>query len=818
MAKVRAYKIAEELGIERTEFVEKARAIGVEIKSAMASVDDEEAALLREKLGVKIRQGPVIEARVIRKEGAAVIRRRKRVEPEPEPAPVEPGVPGEVPGEPAEPVLVPEEIPGGIEPVVPGVAQPEPPAEVPPGPRPEVPAPVAARGETGAVVRAKAGQEGARATQEAPDRKGRQRKQFKEVVNLREQEKIARQVTSRTTGRPQVAVDPRAFTSPRRKRRDAPSKKPAAVAPKTQKRIVRVEGDISVAELARQLGAKAAEVQGKLMALGTMVSIHQTVPLLTAEQIAKEFGYEVHDVGFQEAEYLTVSESAAGEGNLQPRPAVVTVMGHVDHGKTSLLDALRQTDVVAGEAGGITQHIGAYQVIADHHTLTFIDTPGHAAFTAMRARGAQVTDLVILVIAASEGIMPQTVEAIDHAKAADVPIVVAINKCDLPDANPQITRQRLMEHDLVTEEFGGDVLAVEVSATRKTGLDKLLEAVTLQAELSELKGDPDCRAEAVVLESELDRGRGPVATVLVKEGTLRRGDAVVSGTIYGRVRTMLDERSKVVKQAGPSMPVQVVGFSSLPEAGDLLTVVESERIAKEIATHRASQLRGRTEAPKPRLTLEDLFAEAEQTGVKELNIIVKADTQGSTEALRDALLNLSTDRVKLSVIHAAVGGVTESDVQLAFASSAIVVGFHVRPDPTARAAAEHQGVEVRLYRVIYEVVDDVRAAMVGLLPPTVKELLVGQAEVRKTFTIPRIGTIAGCYVTDGAMRRNVFCRLVRDSVQVYEGKFGSLKRFKEDVREVQSGFECGIGIEGFNDLKIGDVIEAFEHQEQPAEL
>jgi len=547
------------------------------------------------------------------------------------------------------------------------------------------------------------------------------------------------------------------------------------------------------------------------MALGTMVSIHQTVPLLTAEQIAKEFGYEVHDVGFQEAEYLTVSESAAGEGNLQPRPAVVTVMGHVDHGKTSLLDALRQTDVVAGEAGGITQHIGAYQVIADQHTITFIDTPGHAAFTAMRARGAQVTDLVILVIAASEGIMPQTVEAIDHAKAADVPIVVAINKCDLPDANPQMTRQRLMEHDLVTEEFGGDVLAVEVSATRKTGLDKLLEAVTLQAELSELKGDPDCRAEAVVLESELDRGRGPVATVLVKEGTLRRGDAVVSGTIYGRVRTMLDERSKVVKQAGPSMPVQVVGFSSL-------TVVESERIAKEIATHRASQLRGRTEAPKPRLTLEDLFAEAEQTGVKELNIILKADTQGSTEALRDALLNLSTDRVKLSVIHAAVGGVTESDVQLAFASSAIVVGFHVRPDPTARAAAEQQGVEVRLYRVIYEVVDDVRAAMVGLLPPTVKELLVGQAEVRKTFTIPRIGTIAGCYVTDGAMRRNVFCRLVRDSVQVYEGKFGSLKRFKEDVREVQSGFECGIGIEGFNDLKIGDVIEAFEHQEQPAEL
>ena len=493
-------------------------------------------------------------------------------------------------------------------------------------------------------------------------------------------------------------------------------------------------------------------------------------------------------------------------------------MGHVDHGKTSLLDALRKTNVVAGEAGGITQHIGAYQVTVDGHTLTFIDTPGHAAFTAMRARGAQVTDLVVLVIAATEGIMPQTVEAIDHAKAADVPIVVALNKCDLPDANPQMARQRLMEHGLVTEEFGGEVLAVEVSATTKMGLDKLLEAVALQAELSEPKADPGRRAEGVVLESELDRGRGPVATVLVKEGTLRRGDAVVVGTIHGRVRSMLDERGRVVKEAGPSVPVQVVGFSGLPEAGDLLNVVESERIAKDISTHRDSQLRGRAEAPKPRLTLEDLFAEAEDGGVKELNVIVKADTQGSAEALRDSLLQLPTDKVKLSVLHAAVGAVTESDVQLAAASSAIVVGFHVRPEPTARAAAETQGVDVRLYQVIYEAVDEIRAAMAGLLPPTVKESVVGQAEVRKTFTIPRIGTIAGCYVTDGTMRRNLNCRLIRDGVQVYQGRFGSLKRFKEDVREVQSGFECGIGIEGFNDVKIGDVIEAFEHEEQPAEL
>jgi translation initiation factor IF-2 len=827
MAKVRAYKIAAELGIERAEFVEKARTVGVELKSAMASVDDEEAALLREKLGAKLQRGLVTEARVTRKGLGAVIRRRKRVAPQPEPAPVEPGVPAAVqaeppaPVEPGVPAAVSEEVSSAAPPVaVPGVPESEPSLQIPPPVVPESPAPVAARAEAGAVVRGKAASpgEGTRAPQEAPDRKGRQRKQFKEVVNLREQEQIARQVTSRTTGRPHVAMNPRAFTSPRRKRRDALSKKPAAAAPKAQKRIVRVEGDISVAELARQLGAKAADVQGKLMALGTMVSIHQTVPLPTATEVANEFGYEVHDVGFQEAAYLTVSDDASGTEKLRPRPAVVTVMGHVDHGKTSLLDALRQTDVVAGEAGGITQHIGAYQVTVGDQTLTFIDTPGHAAFTAMRARGAQVTDLVILVIAASEGIMPQTVEAIDHARAADVPIVVALNKCDLPDANPQMARQRLMEHGLVTEEFGGEVLAVEVSAIQKTGLDKLLEAVALQAELNEPKADPDRRAEGVVLESQLDRGRGPVATVLVKEGTLRCGEPVVIGTIHGRVRTMLNERSEVVRQAGPSLPVRVVGLSGLPEAGDLLNVVESERIAKDIATHRESQLRGRTEAPKPRVTLEDLFAEAGGSGAKELNIIVKADTQGSAEALRDSLLQLPADKVALSVIHAAVGAVTENDVQLAAASAAIVVGFHVRPDPAARAAAESQGVDVRHYQVIYEVIDEIRAAMVGLLPPTVKELVVGQAEVRKTFTIPRIGTIAGCYVTDGTMRRNLGCRLVRDGTQVHQGKFGSLKRFKEDVREVQSGFECGIGIEGFNDVKIGDVIEAFEHEEQPAEL
>jgi translation initiation factor IF-2 len=475
--------------------------------------------------------------------------------------------------------------------------------------------------------------------------------------------------------------------------------------------------------------------------------------------------------------------------------------------------------VVAGEAGGITQHIGAYQVHVNDHSITFIDTPGHAAFTAMRARGAQVTDLVILVVAASEGIMPQTVEAIDHAKAAGVPIVVAVNKCDLPDANPRLTRQRLMEHGIVVEDFGGDALAVDVSATKKMNLDKLLEAVVLQAELIEPKADPARRAKGAVLEAELDRGRGPVATVLVQDGTLHRGDVIVVGRHWGRVRMMTDHHSESVEEAPPSMPVRVVGLSGVPDAGDIVHAVESERVAKDIVANREAREREQAAAPtRPRVSLEQLFAAAEGEGPKELQVIVKADVQGSAEALREALVKLSTEKVKVNVLHTAVGGVTESDVQLAQASNAVIVGFHVRPDAKARKLAEANGVDVRVYQIIYEALDEVRAAMAGLLPPISKEVVLGQAEVRKTFTIPKAGTVAGCYVTDGLMRRGARTRLVRDGVQVFDGRFASLKRFKDDVREVQTGFECGIGLEGFNDVKVGDVIEAYEIQEQPAQL
>jgi translation initiation factor IF-2 len=582
--------------------------------------------------------------------------------------------------------------------------------------------------------------------------------------------------------------------------------------------VVRVEGDVSVGDLARLMGAKAPEIQKKLMALGTMVSINQAISVEVARQVATDFGYEVQDVGFQEQEYLAAPQRDSDAVNRVDRPPVITVMGHVDHGKTSLLDALRKTDVVAGEAGGITQHIGAYQVTVDGKRLSFIDTPGHAAFTDMRARGAQVTDIVILVVAATEGIMPQTIEAIHHAKAAGVPIVVAINKCDLPGADPKQTRQRLMEHDLVPEEFGGDVICVDISAKAGTGLPKLLEMLALQAELLELKADPTLRGKGVVLEARLDKGRGPVATVLVQEGTIKRGDIVVVGTHWGRIRAMEDEKGQRVKAAGPSVPIQLTGLNGVPESGQELHAVESERVAKEIVDHRLGQLRAKPAEARPTFTLDEFFARAAGGGIKELPIVLKADVHGSVEALREALVKLSTDSVKVNVLHAGVGAINETDVMLAKASGAIIAGFQVRPDPAARKAAEGQGVDVRVYKVIYELVDEVRAAMVGLLPPTVTEEFRGRAEVRDTFTVPKVGTIAGCYVAEGKVNRGDPCRLVRDGVQVFEGKIGSLKRFKDDVREVASGFECGIGIDGYNDVKIGDTIETYRLAEKPATL
>jgi translation initiation factor IF-2 len=827
MAKIRAYRLAEELGIDRAEIVERAAAVGVELKSAMAALDEDQAADLRAKLGGGKRKD-VSETRVVSgKGGGAIIRRRKRAAPEPEPVP-------EVALEPAvDPVATPDVVvsdeDGGAEPQE-VAAEPEAPSEVAPEPEVEeeplaaeeaaeeaadeapAPEPVAPASEPRAPA-TPAGTPG------DPRNRGKERKRVREVVNLKEQEQFARQVTGRGAPRRQPAVvDSRTMQSPRRKRRDAPAKRALPKPAAELKRAVRVPGDISVAELARQLGSKAAQIQARLMAAGKMVSVNQSIDVDTVKLLAAEMDFEVQDTGFKEAVFIEAPELAGPGGERELRPPIITVMGHVDHGKTSLLDAIRKTSVVDGEAGGITQHIGAYQAMAGDALLTFIDTPGHAAFTAMRARGAQVTDIVILVVAASEGPMPQTLEAIEHAKAAGCPIVVAINKCDLPGADPQMTRQKLMERELVPEEFGGDTICVEVSATRGTGLDQLLEMIALQAEVLELQGEPARRARGVVLEAELDKGRGPVATVLVQDGTLRRGDIVVVGSEWGRVRQMENENGDRLKDAGPSVPVQILGLSGVPDAGATLNVVENERGAKQVIEHRSSQQQSEAVVSKPAMTLEDFFAQGADGESKELPVVLKTDVHGTCEAVKDALEKLSTDRVNLKILSASVGAPGESDVNLAKASGAVILGFNVRPDPTARRAAEQQGVDIRVYQIIYELLDEVRAAMAGLLPPTIKEVMLGRAEVRQPFTIPKIGTIAGSFVTEGLIRRNAQARLIRDGVQIYDGRVGSLRRFKDDAREVQTNFECGIGIDGYNDIKIGDVIEAYELEEHAAEL
>lgn len=568
---------------------------------------------------------------------------------------------------------------------------------------------------------------------------------------------------------------------------------------------VRLEGSLTVGELAQRLGVPAAEVVRRLLEVGVLAGVNQQIPLETAKAVAEAMGARVVTEPAK-APAPRQRLRVAQEGD--PRPPVVTVLGHVDHGKTTLLDTIRHTNVAAGEFGGITQHIGAYQVERGGRRITFIDTPGHEAFTALRARGAQVTDVAVLVVAADDGVMPQTVEAINHAKAAQVPIVVAINKVDLPQANPERVKQQLAELGLVPEEWGGDVVMVPVSARTGQGIDDLLEMILLVAELHDLRADPRKPARGTVLEARLDRGRGPVATVLVQEGTLRVGDGVVVGEVYGKVRAMTDDRGQRLQQAGPSTPVEVVGLSDVPTAGDLLEVVPDERRAKAIAEERRERRRAAELAQARKGSLEELVE------VRELRLIVKADVHGSLEAITNALQRVQTDEVKVNVLHAAVGAVTESDVMLAAASRAVVLGFNVRPDPAARKLAEQEGVDVRLYRLIYEALDDLQALIKGLAAPKVTEVVLGHAEVRRIFHISRVGTVAGCYVRDGRIPRSAQVRLVRDGAVVYEGRLASLRRFKDDVREVAAGFECGMVLENFQDIKEGDVIEAYAVQEQ----
>lgn len=574
-----------------------------------------------------------------------------------------------------------------------------------------------------------------------------------------------------------------------------------------------IEGTITVKELSEKLGKPYTEVIRELIFMGVMASVNQEIDFNTAEKVSEKLEFKVirkvHDVDNQEK----TDDNDEEYTNNVKRPAVVTVMGHVDHGKTSLLDSIRKSNVIDTEAGGITQHIGAYTVKLNNEAITFLDTPGHAAFTAMRARGAQITDIVILVVAADDGIMPQTKEAINHCKAANVPIIVAINKIDRPGANIDKVKQELTEYGLVAEDWGGDTICVPVSAKTKEGIDLLLEMVLLTSEMLELKADPIKNAKGTVVEAKLDKGRGPVATLLVQNGTLNVGDSIIVGTTYGRIRAMFDDKGKVLKSAGPSIPVEILGLSDVPEAGDKFHQVKDEKTARDAADKRKEKARDEYLQSVHKVSLEDLYSQIKEGKVKELNLIVKADVQGSVEAIKQSLEKLSADEVKVRVIHAAVGAITETDVTLATASNAIIIGFNVRPDINASNLAEKENVDIKSYRIIYDAIDDIRAAMIGMLEPEYKEVIQGRVEIRKIYKVSNIGTIAGCYVLNGKITRSSRVRLIRDGIVIVESELASLKRFKDDVKEAMAGFECGLSIEKFNDIKEGDIIEAFIMQE-----
>ena len=577
--------------------------------------------------------------------------------------------------------------------------------------------------------------------------------------------------------------------------------------------IVYYSDELTVGDLAERLGKSTGEIVKQLLMLGMMATVNQTLDRETVELLAEEAGFEVKDKIFTdvtEFEKIVIEDS---EEDLEKRPPVVTIMGHVDHGKTTLLDAIRNSRVVTGEAGGITQHIGAYQVNHGGSVITFLDTPGHAAFTSMRARGAQVTDICVLVVASDDGVMPQTNEAIDHAKAAGVPIIVAINKMDKPTANPERVMQELLEFSLVPEEWGGDTIYVKLSALQGEGIDDLLEMINLVSEMNEYKANPKRLATGTVIEAKLDKGRGPVATLLVENGTLRVGDAIVVGNTHGRVRAMVNDLNQRIEAAGPSTPIEITGLNDVPQAGDRFMVFPSEKEARQIADQRTANARELGNKPGKAVSLDDLFSQIQEGEMKELNVIIKGDVQGSVEALSGSLQKIDVEGVKINIIRASVGTITETDVTLAAASGAIIIGFNVRPSSTTRQQAANEGVDIRLHSIIYKVIEEIEAAMKGMLDPIFEEKVTGQLEVRQTFKVSKVGTIAGCYVTDGSVSRNASVRVIRDGIVVFEGELGSLKRFKDEVKEVNYGYECGITIERYNDIKEGDIIEAYVMEE-----
>ncbi len=880
MAKVRVYELAKDLNLDSKELVEKLKSGGMNIKNYMSTLDEEATAKALDIIAGRVSE--VIEEKRIkptvirrRKKTVKIEPERPEVKPVEEPKEVKIGVEKRARAEMkkvAEPVpprveeeIKEEEVPAKEQEVSEGrkekpveKIQKEVPAEKEPSkplakakPKKKVkkakkraadePAKIIKRPEEGPLREIIAKKEEKKgpvegsldqvpAAEELPvpieeEKKAKPAKKKREKKRAEQTEAVPKRVLRRR----QLEVFERADLYEgrmlgRKERKGAKKPKEAAkrlkqteiTVPRAIKRRIKVPEQVTVGELARAMGIKASEVIMKLMNLGAPAGINQSIDFETASVMADEFGYEL-ELDLFDVDSI-ISEVEDKPEDLKPRPPVVTIMGHVDHGKTSLLDYIRQSNIIGGESGGITQHIGAYYVKTDGGDIVFLDTPGHEAFTAMRARGAKVTDIIVLVVAADDGVMPQTVEAVNHARAAKIPIIVAINKIDKPEANIDKVRRGLAELDLVPEAWGGDTIFGHISAKTGEGVDELLELILLQSEILELKENPDKRARGTVIEAKLDRSRGPIATVLIKRGTLNQGDYFFCGEHYGKLRAMLNHRGRRLKSAGPSVPVEIYGISGVPMAGDEFIVVPDERTAKRVIEARQAKMRTAGVSRRGIVSLDDLFERIREGEIKELNLIIKADVQGSIEALSDSLLKLSTEEVKVKIIHSSTGAITETDVMLASASGAIIIGFNVRANPRVTEVAAKEEVDIRYYDVIYNVIKDIHMAMAGLLEPVYKENVIGRADIKQIFHVPRVGTVAGCYVTDGHIERNASVRLLREDVVIFDGKIASLKRFKEDVKEVQSGYECGIGLENFQDVKPGDVFEVYNMEEVKAEL
>ena len=844
IAKKRVYELAKELNLNSKELIKVIRKIGIPVSNHMSSLEAFDIQRVYQYL-IPAEEKKITEERI----KPAIIRRRvKRLKPEPEPEKAEPST-----EKPAEAFEAPPKKPPEKDKLLPEPVKKETPEKLPSPPslpkkekhlteefaekekgkaKPvskPIRGPVPEKKKISPKKRkAKPKEEPAQIIKkpeppllegDVSQTKKKEVRAKKKRVLISEGEPLAEKV-ARKRGRKEarlVVHAPKAFRRRDRKiiseKKAEPirPKKPEVTIPKPIKRKIRVSEFITVGELSKKMGVKASNVIKKLWELGLMATINQPVDVDTAQLISEEFGYEVEKVSLGAEEVLVRQEDE--ESALISRPPVITIMGHVDHGKTKLLDAIRETNVTDKEVGGITQHIGAYHVSLEQGEIVFIDTPGHEAFTAMRARGSQVTDIVVLVVAANDGVQEQTVEAINHARDAKVPIIVAINKIDLSEADPEKVRRELTEYGLVPEEWGGDTIFVEISAKNKVNIDKLLEMIILQAEVLELKANPNKLARGVIIESRLDKGRGPVATVLIQEGTLKVGDPFVSGQIFGKVRAMLDDKRKKMKKAGPSRAVEVLGFSGTPNAGDSFIAVQEERKARLLVEYRWQKRRQQGIGPTGKVTLENLYEKIKEEGVKEIKLIIKADVNGSIEALVEVLNGLNTKDIKIDLIHSSVGAINESDVMLASASNAIIIGFNVTPDQKAQNLALVEHVDIRTYSVIYDIIDDVKKAMEGLLSPIQREKFLGRAEVTQLFQVSKIGTIAGSKVVEGKILRGAFARLLRNDAVVYEGKISSLKRFKDDVREALTGYECGIKLESFNDIHLNDIIEAFTYEE-----